>query len=102
MVQNVSNVTITSESSVVPAKITCSDNWNGFGFHNTTNLTLCGLLFLHCGGEITLPYSVQQFTKNSKVFIGPHQRAVLLFINCLNTTIHNVSMDLIMDLVCYL
>ena len=91
MVQNVSNVTITSESSV--AKITCSDNLNGFGFYNTTNLTLCGLVFLHCGGEITLPFNVQQFTNNSNVFIGPHQRAVLLFSNCLNTTVHNVSIQ---------
>ena len=93
MVQNVSNVAITSESSVVPAKIACSNNWNGFGFYNTTNLTLCGLLFLHCGGEITLPFNVQQFTNKSRVFIGPHQRAVLLFSNCLNTTVHNVSIQ---------
>ena len=93
MVQNVSNVTITSESSVVPAKITCSDNWNGFGFYNTTYLTLCGLVFLYCGGEITLPFNVQQFTNKSRVFIGPHQRAVLLFSNCLNTTVHNVSIQ---------
>ena len=93
VVQNVSNVTITSESSVVPAKIACSDNGNGFGFYNTTNLTLCGLVFLHCGGEITLPFNVQQFTNKSNVFIGPHQRAVLLFSNCLNTTVHNVSIQ---------
>ena len=93
VVQNVSNVTITSESSVVPAKITCSENGNGFGFYNTTNLTLCGLVFLHCGGEITLPFNVQQFTNNSNVFIGPHQRAVFLFSNCLNTTVHNVSIQ---------
>ena len=91
MVQNVSNVTITSESSV--AKITCSNNLNGFGFYNTTNITLCGLVFLHCGGEITLPFNVQQFTNKSRVFIGPHQRAVLLFSNCLNTTVHNVSIQ---------
>ena len=93
IVQNVSNVIITSESSVVPAKITCSNNWSGFGFYNTTNLTLCGLVFLHCGGEITLPFNVQQFTNNSNVFIGPHQRAVLLFSNCINTTVHNVSIQ---------
>ena len=93
VVQNVSNVTITSESSVASAKITCSNNWNGFGFYNTTNITLCGLLFLHCGGEITLPFNVQQFTNKSRVFIGPHQRAVLLFSNCLNTTVYNVSIQ---------
>ena len=93
MVQNLSNVIITSESSVVPAKITCSYNGNGFGFYNTTNLTLCGLVFLHCGGEITLPFNVQQFTNNSNVFIGPHQRAVLLFSNCINTTVYNMSIQ---------
>ena len=93
MVQNVSNVTITSESSVVPAKIICSNNWNGFGFYNTTNLTLCGLVFIHCGGEITLPFNVQQFTNKSNVFIGPYQRAVLMFSNCLNTTVYNVSVQ---------
>ena len=90
IVQNVSNVMIRSQSSENAAKINCFDNWNGFGFYNTTNLTLYGLVFYHCGCEIQLPYNVHEHTNKSNLYIGSHQRAVLLFSNCFNTTVHSV------------
>ena len=93
IVQNVSNVRIASKLPQTLANIVCSGKWNGFGFYNTTNLTLYGLVFHHCGGKIQLPYNVQEFTNKSSLYIGPHQRAVLLFSNCFNTMVHTVTIN---------
>ena len=93
VVQSVSNVIITSNSSAGSANLTCNGNFQGFGFFNASNLTLSHLTFIRCGGEISLPNNVAQFTNGSNLFILPHQMCVLLISHCSNTTLNFVSIE---------
>ena len=86
--ENLSNVTIKSDSNINPAFITCNKTWTGFGFYNTNNLTFNDLVFHQCGGEIQLS---DRFTNESNFYFGPYQKAVLLFSHCTNTHLESVS-----------
>ena len=86
--ENLSNVTIKSDSNINPAFITCNKTWTGFGFYNISNLTFNDLVFHQCGGEIQLP---DTFTNESNFYFGPYQKAVLLFSHCMNTHLESVS-----------
>ncbi len=92
MVQNISNVSISSDSLDVQVNITCRQGQNGFGFFNTTNLTIQGFTFRNCGAAIRLPINVSRVT-NGSLYIGPHQRSVLFFSHCSNTTIENMNIE---------
>ena len=91
MIENVSNVTVESDSPVDQVYIICKRHWSGFGFFNTTNLKLHRITFIHCGGEIKLPPNVEEFSNRSNIFIGAYQRAVLLFTHCLDTQLHSIN-----------
>ena len=86
--ENLSNVTIKSDSDINPAFIMCNKTWTGFGFYNTSNLTFIDLVFHQCGGEIQLS---DRFTNESNFYFGPYQKAVLLFSHCTNTHLESVS-----------
>ena len=86
--ENLSNVTIKSDSNINPAFIMCNKTWTGFGFYNTSNLTFNDLVFHQCGGEIQLS---DRFTNESNFYFGPYQKAVLLFSHCTNTHLESVS-----------
>ena len=86
--ENLSNVTIKSDSSINSAFITCNKTWTGFGFYNTSNLTFIDLVFHQCGGEIQ---PSDRFTNESNFYFGPYQKAVLLFSHCMNTHLESVS-----------
>ena len=89
MVQNVTNVTIRGSTGHV--LISCIGKGSGFGFFNTTNLHIENLSFIGCGNEIQLPPNVKQFTNESDIYMGPGQKAVLLFTHCHNTRLISVT-----------
>ena len=86
--ENLSNVTIKSDSNINPAFIMCNKTWTGFGFYNTSNLTFNDLVFHQCGGEIQLSDAL---TNESNFYFGPYQKAVLLFSHCTNTHLESVN-----------
>ncbi len=88
MLQNVTNVTIKGSGHVL---ISCIGKGSGFGFFNTTNLHIENLSFIGCGSEIQLPPNVKQFTNQSDIYIGPGQKAVMLFSHCRNTSLISVT-----------
>ena len=93
MVQNIVNVNISSDSSSSQVNIICRHNRIGLGFFNTTNLSIQNFAFRNCGAEITLSANVFQATNMSILYIGPHQRSVLLFSHCSGTYIKHVNIE---------
>ena len=92
IVQNSTDITITSSLSNRPAHIVCNHGDNsGFGFFNVSNLRLLGLTLIHCGGEIKIPANVKNFTNISDLYIEPHQRAVILISHCRTVMVQKVS-----------
>ena len=91
LLENLTNVTIQSDDSLRQVLITCSAPWRGFGFFNISNLHLIGLTFHQCGGPVNLTDAARDYTNSSSLYLGPHQRAVLLFSYCHNTSLTSVS-----------
>ena len=93
VIQNISNVSISSDSLNTQVNITCRQGQSGFGFFNTTNLTIQGFSFTNCGAAIHLPTNVFQVTNRSILYIGPHQWSVLIFSHCSHTTMKNMNIE---------
>ena len=62
-------------------------------FFNISNLTLQRLVFANCGGEVKFPENIMKHTNRSDVYIGPHQRAFILFSHCRNAQVECVSIS---------
>ena len=93
LIENLTNVTIKADSPSQQAVIICQQPWRGFGFFNTSHLRLSGLTFHQCGGEIEFTNSstAERYTNDSNIYLGAHQKAVLLFSYCYNTSLSSVS-----------
>ncbi len=91
MVQNITNVVISSDSPSTQVNIVCRHSKIGLGFFNAMNLMIQGIVFIDCGAEISLPNNVFVATNESILHIGPHQRAVLFFSHCRNTSVTNLN-----------
>ena len=91
LLENLTNVTIQTDDLLHQTLITCSLPWRGFGFFNISNLHLRGLTFHQCGGLINLTDAARDFTNSSELYLGPYQRAVLLFSYCHNVSLKSVS-----------
>ena len=91
LLQRLMNIVITTSDSN-PAHIIC-DNvtqpTRGFGFLNTTGLTLHNLHIEHCGGILT-PTAVSAINQ-SRVYFPMGQTAVLLFAVSSRLTLNNIS-----------
>ena len=90
--QHLMNIVITSDDISNPAHIIC-DNitqpTRGFGFLNTTGLTLHNLHIEHCGGILT-PTAVSSINQ-SRVYFPMGQTAVLLFAVSSRLTLNNIN-----------
>ena len=93
LLQHLMNIVITTSDSN-PAHIIC-DNvtqpTRGFGFLNTTGLTLHNLHIEHCGGILT-PTAVSSINR-SRIYFPMGQTAVLLISQCYDITLSNVIVD---------
>ena len=90
IIQNVHNITLRSTTG--HSSINCSsEERNGFGFVNVTNVTITGIHFHGCGSSLT--EKALAFINNSHPFIGYLQKAVLLFNHCHNIKISLVNID---------
>ena len=93
LLQHLMNIMITTSDSN-PAHIIC-DNVNqptrGFGFLNTTGLTLHNLHIEHCGGILT-PTAVSSINQ-SRIYFPMGQSAVLLISQCYDIILSNVIVD---------
>ena len=96
LLQHLMNIVITTSDSN-PAHIIC-DNvtqvtqpTRGFGFLNTTGLTLHNLHIEHCGGILT-PTAVSSINQ-SRVYFPMDQNAVLLISQSNNITLSNLTIN---------
>ena len=93
LLQHLMNIVITTSDSN-PAHIIC-DNvtqpTRGFGFLNTTGLSLRNLHIEHCGGILT-PTAVSSINK-SRVYFLMGQTAVLLIGQSLDITLSNLTIN---------
>ena len=93
LLQHLMNIVITTSDSI-PAHIIC-DNvtqpTRGFGFLNTTGLTLHNLYIEHCGGILT-PTAVSSINQ-SRVYFPMGQTAVLLISQSHNITLSNLTIN---------
>ena len=93
LLQHLVNIVMTSSDSN-PARIIC-DNvtqpTRGFGFLNTTGLTLHNLHIEHCGGILT-PTAVSS-TNQSRVYFPMGQTAVLFISQSNNITLSNLNIN---------
>ena len=93
LLQHLMNIVITTSDSN-PAHIIC-DNLTqptrGFGFLNTTGLTLHNLHIQHCGGILT-PTAVSSINQ-SRVYFPMGQAAVLLISQSHDITFSNLTVD---------
>ena len=91
LLQHLMNIMITTSDSN-PAHIIChniTQPTRGFGFLNTTGLTLHNLHIEHCGGIVT-PTAVSSINQ-SRVYFPMGQTAVLLFAVSSRLTLNNIS-----------
>ena len=92
LLQHLMNIVITSDDISNPAHIIC-DNiiqpTTGFGFLNTTGLTLHNLHIEHCGGILT--HTAVSSINQSRVYFPMGQTAVLLFAVSSRLTLNNIS-----------
>ena len=91
LLQRLMNIMITTSDSN-PAHIIChnvTQPTRGFGFLNTTGLTLRNLHIEHCGGILT-PTAVSSINQ-SLVYFPMGQTAVLLFAVSSRLTLNNIS-----------
>ena len=91
LLQHLMNIMITSSDSN-PAHIIChnvTQPTRGFGFLNTTGLSLHNLHIEHCGGILT-PTAISSINQ-SRVYFPMGQTAVLLFAVSSRFTLNNIS-----------
>ena len=92
LLQHLMNIVITSDDTSNPAHIICDNITQpatGFGFLNTTGLTLRNLHIEHCGGILT-PTAVS-YINQSRVYFPMGQTAVLLFAVSSRLALNNIS-----------
>ena len=93
LLQHLMNIVITTSDSN-PAHIICDNNTQptrGFGFLNTTGLTLHNLHIEHCGGILT--HTVVSSINQSRIYFPMDQTAVLLIIQSYDIILSNVTVD---------
>ena len=90
LLQHLMNIVITTSDSN-PAHIICDNVTRGFGFLNTTGLTLHNLHIEHCGGILT-PTAVSSINQ-SCVYFPMGQSAVLLISQSHNITLSNLTIN---------
>ena len=92
LIENVSNVTLKGVGSDGKSSIKCQlqqESTNGFGFVNTSSVTLENLEFTGCGATITK--SAVTFFNDTHPHLGYKQKALLVFNHCYNITIQHVT-----------
>ena len=92
LLQHLMNIVITSDDTSNPARIVCDNITQpatGFGFLNTTGLTLRNLHIEHCGGILT-PTAVSSINQ-SRVYFPMGQTTVLLFAVSPRLTLNDIS-----------
>ena len=98
LLQNLENITIQGgrqDSTDSTTVIQCSDDSNirrGIAFFNITNLRIEGVRITNCGREV--PSGLPGYVNETYTFMGPQQRAVLIFTHCTDMSLENVAIDM--------
>ena len=98
LLQNLENITIQGgrqDSTNSTTVIQCSDDSNirrGIAFFNITNLRIEGVRITNCGREV--PSGLPGYVNETYTFMGPQQRAVLIFTHCTDMSLENVGIDM--------
>ena len=98
LLQNLENITIQGgrqDSTDSTTVIQCSDDSNirrGIAFFNITNLRIEGVRITNCGREV--PSGLPGYVNETYTFMGPQQRAVLIFTHCTDMSLENVGIDM--------
>uniref|UniRef100_A0A1X7UGD7 TRP C-terminal domain-containing protein n=1 Tax=Amphimedon queenslandica TaxID=400682 RepID=A0A1X7UGD7_AMPQE len=91
LVSGVSNITILSASTNVPATITCSEP-TGLGFYNSSGLRIENVNIHQCGG--TMPSVAWLYPSHDNSFYFPKgQSSTLLFSHSADVLLQNVSIS---------
>ena len=98
VVQNLVNVTISSDIPGRQAEIVCNHTaefsfftTRGFGFLNCSNLTLKDLSFSQCGGVVSPDAFLYENSTDVPAFFGTNQSAVVFFSETLNLRLINIA-----------
>ena len=98
VVQNLVNVTISSDIPGRQAEIVCNHTaefsfftTRGFGFLNCSNLTLKDLSFTQCGGVVSPDAFLYENSTDVPAFFGTNQSAVMFFSETLNLRLTNIA-----------
>ena len=98
VVQNLVNVTISSDIPGRKAEIVCNHTaefsfftTRGFAFLNCTNLTLKDISFSQCGGVVSPEAFLYENSTDVPAFFGTNQSAVMFFSETLNLRLINIA-----------
>ena len=98
VVQNLVNVTISSDAPGKQAEIVCNHTaefsfftTRGFAFLNCTNLTLKDISFSQCGGVVSPEAFLYENSTDVPAFFGTNQSAVMFFSETLNLRLINIA-----------
>ena len=98
VVQNLVNVTISSDTPGRQAEIVCNHTVDfsffttrGFGFLNCSNLTLKDLSFSQCGGVVSRAAFLYENSTKVPAFFGTNQSSVIFFSETLNLCLTNLA-----------
>ena len=98
VVQNLVNVTISSDIPGRQAEIACNHTADfsffttrGFGFLNCSSLTLKDLIFSQCGGVVSPDAFLYENSTDVPAFFGTNQSAVMFFSETLNLRLINIA-----------
>ena len=92
LLQNLANITIQGQTgSETATLIYCEEDiWGrGIAFFNMTNLQIKDVLITNCGMEI--PSGLPGHVNDTFAFLGPLQKAVLLFTHCTDMVMESVT-----------
>ena len=94
IISNQENINLRGEPGT---EIHCSNEGRGMAFLNINNLKLENLVFSNCGMVVLsvslLPIDSHVDIDDTYVYLGPMQRAVLLFLHCTNITLENLTIN---------
>ena len=98
VIQNLVNVTISSDTPGKQAIIVCNHTTEfyffttrGFGFLNCSNLTMKDLSFSQCGGVVSRGAFLYENSTDVPTFFGTNQSAVMFFSETLNLRLINIT-----------
>ena len=98
VVQNLTNVVISSDTPGERAEIVCNHTGEfsffttrSFAFLNSNNLTLRDLSFSQCGGVLSQKALVYENSTEVPVYFGTNQSAVLFLSETLDLTLDNIA-----------